>query len=276
MTRRNRTYWDIVSRNQGFLNRRDEQKRVKRYHVAVLGLGLGSVVAKLLVRTGFNCLTIVDGGVVDRTNLNRQPWTQDHVGELKTPILGSRLRCINPHLQLTTHSQMLISENFREVVGDAQIIVNAIGVEELPLVIDIHEQAREMDIPIIEPVNAGWGGGVFVFGPDGPTFEDMIGLKPDDDLSAMTEDPTLMLPYWSRLVHNHLPGYLHESMIHFLQRVAQEGWCALPQLGAGVHITSSIVVTTLVRMALDRPVKMAPEFISFDPWAACTPEGHKE
>ena len=72
-------------------------------HVMVVGLGgVGSFAAEFLARAGVGSLTIVDGDVVDVTNINRQlPALHSTVGMSKIEVVGNRLLDINPELNFT-------------------------------------------------------------------------------------------------------------------------------------------------------------------------------
>lgn len=49
-----------------------EQSLIKDYNIFLGGAGIGSIVAECALRFGFEHITIVDGGKVERSNLNRQ------------------------------------------------------------------------------------------------------------------------------------------------------------------------------------------------------------
>ena len=262
-------YMELIKSQLGFLTEA-EQAMVRECHVFIPGLGLGSRVANEATRAGFWKMTIVDGDTIKSSNLNRQLWGNDDVGKLKAEALRQRLVNINPTNDLITYSRMLTPELLPQAAKDAKVIVNAIGVEALPLAVDIHRYARKYGITVIEPINLGWGGGIFIFEPDGHTFEQMIGLEENVDLAALANKPAQMLPYWTRLAEKHLPEYLQEPFQKFLRDVqdAGKGWCAVPQTGPGVSQAAVITVTALILLALGKPVRTAPGFISFDPWEA--------
>jgi tRNA A37 threonylcarbamoyladenosine dehydratase len=79
--------------------------------------GVGSFAAEFLARAGVGKMTIVDGDVVDITNINRQlPALHSTVGMPKVHIVGDRLMDINPDLQLTRLEEFLSPERALEVV----------------------------------------------------------------------------------------------------------------------------------------------------------------
>lgn len=93
--------------------------KLKNANVLVVGLGgVGSFAAEFLARAGVGNMTIVDGDVVDITNINRQlPALHSTVGQPKVKIVGDRLLDINPELNLTRIEEFLSPERAREIVS---------------------------------------------------------------------------------------------------------------------------------------------------------------
>lgn len=93
-------------------------EKLKNAHVLVVGLGgVGSFAAEFLVRAGVGNLTIVDGDVVDITNINRQlPALHSTIDEPKVKIVGDRLMDINPELNLTRIEEFVTPERAPEIV----------------------------------------------------------------------------------------------------------------------------------------------------------------
>ena len=92
---------------------------LKNAHVLVVGLGgVGSFAAEFLARAGVGNLTIVDGDIVDITNINRQlPALHSSVGMPKVNVVGDRLMDINPKLQLYRIEEFLSPERAFEIVS---------------------------------------------------------------------------------------------------------------------------------------------------------------
>ncbi|MBK0368993.1 tRNA threonylcarbamoyladenosine dehydratase [Flavobacterium agrisoli] len=91
---------------------------LKNAHILVVGLGgVGSFAAEFLARAGVGNMTIVDGDVVDITNINRQlPALHSTVGQPKITIVGDRLMDINPELNLIRIQEFLSPERAFEIV----------------------------------------------------------------------------------------------------------------------------------------------------------------
>lgn len=94
---------------------------LKNANVLVVGLGgVGSFAAEFLARAGVGQMTIVDGDVVDITNVNRQlPALHSTVGTPKVHVVGDRLMDINPELNLIRIEEFLSPERAFEVVTPA-------------------------------------------------------------------------------------------------------------------------------------------------------------
>lgn len=94
-------------------------QNLKNSKVLVVGVGgVGSFAAEFLARAGVGNLTIVDGDVVDVTNINRQlAALHSTVGLSKIEVVGSRLMDINPELNLTKVQEFLSPERAFEIVN---------------------------------------------------------------------------------------------------------------------------------------------------------------
>ncbi|MGV1011839.1 MAG: tRNA threonylcarbamoyladenosine dehydratase [Flavobacterium sp.] len=95
-------------------------QNLKNANVLIVGVGgVGSFAAEFLARAGVGNLTIVDGDVVDITNINRQlPALHSTIGMSKIEVVGNRLMDINPELNLTKVQEFLSPERAFEIVEE--------------------------------------------------------------------------------------------------------------------------------------------------------------
>ena len=95
-------------------------EKLAKANVLIVGVGgVGSFAAEFIARAGVGKITIVDGDVVDITNINRQlPALHSTVGQPKVDVVGNRLMDINPELQLTKIKEFLSPERAFEIVSD--------------------------------------------------------------------------------------------------------------------------------------------------------------
>ena len=124
--------------------------------VLVVGVGgVGSFAAEFLARAGVGNLTIVDGDVVDITNINRQlPALHSTVGLSKIEVVGNRLMDVNPELNLTKVQEFLSPERAFEIVNsDYDYVLDCIDsvTPKLNLIIG----AKRNRVKIISSMGAG-------------------------------------------------------------------------------------------------------------------------
>lgn len=100
------------------LFKKEGLEKLKKANVLIVGVGgVGSFAAEFIARAGVGKITIVDGDVVDITNINRQlPALHTTVGLPKIDVVGDRLMDINPELQLTKIKEFLEPERAFEIV----------------------------------------------------------------------------------------------------------------------------------------------------------------
>ena len=108
------------------------QKRLKATSILCIGAGgLGSPIALYLAAAGVGRLGLVDGDVVDFSNLQRQilHGTKD-VGRKKLNSARDRIRDVNPNVQVDLYDTYFSSENAREIVEPYDIVID--GTDNFP------------------------------------------------------------------------------------------------------------------------------------------------
>ena len=100
-------YWNaLVDRQLGFSGfDRELHARIRETSTVVIGAGGNGAVLDLLVRAGFMRFVIIDGDLVEGTNLNRLPFDQQSVGLPKTEVWKRHLLAINPECHIVTHTR---------------------------------------------------------------------------------------------------------------------------------------------------------------------------
>jgi len=103
------------------------QKKLKESSVLVVGCGgLGCPASLYLSASGFGKIGLVDGDVVDLSNLHRQVLHTEHaVGTLKTHSARNTLKALNSNVEVETFETKLTRENAIEIVAKFDIIVDA-------------------------------------------------------------------------------------------------------------------------------------------------------
>lgn len=97
--------------------------KVKQAKVGIAGCGgLGSAVAIALARTGVGHLLLVDFDVVEPSNLNRQQFFVDQIGQLKVEALAENLRRMNPYITIETWALRLTRWNIPQIFAGCDVL----------------------------------------------------------------------------------------------------------------------------------------------------------
>ena len=124
--------------------------------VLVIGLGgVGGYSVESLVRSGIGHLIIVDGDVVDETNLNRQIIaTSSVIGKSKVELFNSRIKDINPDCVVTQINKFIDKDNIDEFFCyDIDFLVDAC--DSLDTKFLIIKNCLEKNIPFISSMGTG-------------------------------------------------------------------------------------------------------------------------
>ena len=109
----------------------EQSSLLQAAQVAIFGLGgLGSNVAMWLARLGVGRLLLYDFDKVELSNLNRQYYFVEDVGEYKAVALLKHLRAVNPYGDYQSRVVRLTQDNLAELVGMAPIICEALDKPE--------------------------------------------------------------------------------------------------------------------------------------------------
>jgi molybdopterin/thiamine biosynthesis adenylyltransferase len=114
-------------RRQVALFGEEAQERLGHARVVIVGAGgLGCPVALYLAAAGIGEIRLVDGDVVDRTNLNRQVLHGDRdVGRAKVESAAEKLQAQNPEVTIVATRATLDEGNAALLAGGADLIIDA-------------------------------------------------------------------------------------------------------------------------------------------------------
>jgi len=134
------------------------QEKLKRAKVFIAGAGgLGSPISIYLAAAGIGKIVLVDKDVVELSNLNRQilHWERD-VGSRKALSALEKLQKMNSEIILEAATEILDEENVFGLVGDADLIIDA--VDNFPTRYLLNKAALDRKIPFIHGAIHGFHG----------------------------------------------------------------------------------------------------------------------
>ncbi|MCI4324376.1 MAG: molybdopterin-synthase adenylyltransferase MoeB [Thermoplasmata archaeon] len=108
------------------------QLRLRKAHVLLVGAGgLGAPAALYLAAAGVGTIGLVDGDVVEASNLQRQVlYETGSVGRSKTAEASRRVRALNPHVRVVQHRVRLSSKNALLILRQYDVVLD--GTDNFP------------------------------------------------------------------------------------------------------------------------------------------------
>lgn len=134
----------------------DVLNKIKDKHILLIGLGgVGGSVLEALVRSGVGHICIVDGDVIDISNLNRQIISNmNNIGKFKVDEAILRAKAINPDIDIKGIKAFVGSNNIDKII-DYQYDYIIDACDDTKAKIDILRYAKEHNIKIIMALGTG-------------------------------------------------------------------------------------------------------------------------
>ncbi len=131
------------------------QRKLKAAKVLLIGTGgLGSPLALYLAAAGIGRIGLVDYDIVDETNLQRQViHGQDSVGHLKVDSAETRMKQINPYLQVDKYNEPLTSENALRLFEPYDVIID--GTDNFPTRYLVNDACVKLGKPNVTAASSG-------------------------------------------------------------------------------------------------------------------------
>lgn len=135
------------------------KKILSKHTVGIAGAGgLGSNCAVALARCGLGNIVIADFDIVDKSNLNRQYYFWNQIGEMKVNALTDNLLKINPDLNIRKYPLKLDTHNIHKIFADVDILIEAFDKADQKVILIEEALANWPDRPLITGSGmAGYG-----------------------------------------------------------------------------------------------------------------------
>ena len=147
------------------------QQKLQDARVLVIGAGgLGCPVLQNLAGAGVGTIGVVDGDVVDESNLHRQLlYTQNDCGKAKAQTAAEAILAHNPGLKVQVYNAFFSAYNATEIIRDYQIIVDCTDTNAVRYL--INDVAVAQRIPVVYGSIHKFEGQLSVFNyKNGPSY----------------------------------------------------------------------------------------------------------
>jgi molybdopterin/thiamine biosynthesis adenylyltransferase len=160
----------------------DGQERISKGKVLIIGAGgLGSPVALYLAAAGVGTIGIIDGDVVDLSNLQRQiiHFTAD-VGKPKVVSAQEKIAQLNPDVKVLTYQTLFTSENAFEIIKDYDFVID--GTDNFPVKFLINDACVMAGKPYSHGGILRFEGQTFTYVPGSACYRCLFHSPPPPDV----------------------------------------------------------------------------------------------
>ena len=171
------------------------QRKLLDAEVTIVGVGgLGCPAAQYLAAAGIGKLRLVDGDVVDITNLQRQPlFSTESVGRSKSEAAAETLARLNPDCAIEIAENFLDEDNCKSLLAGSDVVVDATDRVSTRRVMDSFCAAHS--IPLVYGGLYRFEGQVSVFHLNGgPGYSDLFPASDSNGGACSDEGVPGMLP----------------------------------------------------------------------------------
>jgi molybdopterin/thiamine biosynthesis adenylyltransferase/rhodanese-related sulfurtransferase len=147
------------------------QQKLSKARVLVIGAGgLGCPVLQNLAAAGVGTIGIVDGDVIDETNLHRQLlYTLSDCKKNKAEVATKAIKRLNEQINIVTYPVFLTKSNVNSIVSNYDIVVDC--TDEIPIRYLINDCTLVINIPMVSASIHKFEGQLSVFNyQNGPSY----------------------------------------------------------------------------------------------------------
>jgi molybdopterin-synthase adenylyltransferase len=147
----------------------------------IIGMGgLGCPAAVALAEAGARRLTLVDGDVVETSNLHRQPlYGPEDVGRPKVEVAGERLSRAFPGLDVETWARRVGPPDVEPLLARHALAID--GTDSVAAKFLLSDAVARTGTPLVSGGVVQWGGQAMRIDPGGACLRCLYGTAPRED-----------------------------------------------------------------------------------------------
>lgn len=136
---------------------KEELDKLKKSNVLIVGLGgVGAYAAEQIARAGIGKMTIIDGDLVQESNLNRQLLALNStMNQPKADVMARRLWDINPKLKLNVINEFIRDKRTEEVILAEKYDYVVDAIDTLSPKVNLIVKCLKHKLPLVSSMGAG-------------------------------------------------------------------------------------------------------------------------
>jgi molybdopterin/thiamine biosynthesis adenylyltransferase len=254
-------YNELYSRNTGIFSN-SEQEKLRCSSIAIIGVGsVGGLLAERLIRLGIGQLKIIDPGVFEKNNSNREFGSSTlSLGQNKAETIFLQIKDINPHAKIDYSSAGIFTEmDASNFLTNCDLVIDGMDFGLFRQSFWLQKTARQLGIYYLFAYAIGFGAMVVTFNPKGMTLEEYDNLPPNVD---MTDSKQVRVPL-ERVIPI-IPSYAPATTHPALQQI-YAGARPIPAVSIGTGLAAILAANETMNIILQkREIIAAPRYIYID------------
>ncbi len=136
---------------------------LQKKKITIVGLGgIGCPAAQYLVAAGIKILKLIDGDLIQKTNLNRQIlYSVYDIGKSKAKTAKKKLHGTNPECKIDTISTHIDSKNINKYLYNSSLVIDA--TDNWKSMILINQYCVDKSIPLVSSSTVGFDSQITLF-----------------------------------------------------------------------------------------------------------------
>ncbi|PZF84041.1 Rv1355c family protein [Jiangella anatolica] len=227
----------------------EEQERLRRLSVGIVGLSVGHAIAHTLALEG-SCghIRLADFDQIELSNLNRIPGTVFDLGVNKAVVVARRIAELDPYIEVGIEPSGLALDSVDAFLDGLDIVIEECDSFDVKLA--LRDGARRHKLPIVMETSDRGLLDVerYDLEPDRPLFHGLLGDARAEDLMGLSTHDKV--PYVLRVLE---PAELSAPMAASMAEV-DESLNTWPQLGGDITLGAASVAATVRKLGLGAPL----------------------
>jgi molybdopterin-synthase adenylyltransferase len=253
------SYQEFTSRNSGYIPS-DIQEKIGKIRVLIAGCGIGRALARL----GVQKFSLIDGDTVSLSNLNRQFFDQNDIGQFKAKALADKILLINPACKVDIHNIFLAPNNVDSIFAEPfDLVIDSIDFVDVLAIHTLHVHALARGIPVLSMLSIGFGSGALLFSPQKDmTFLGLLKIKADEELT----NQKYITAYASLVdrLEDFLGVQVMTAVREAFKKMVEGTPCPVSQIVSGAYACGTLASHLLIEFLSGRHIPTAPEFMYLD------------
>ncbi len=239
------------------------QDVLKDICIALPGLGgVGSAHLVTLAAMGVGHFHLADLDHYETSNIQRQLGASlETLNRPKVDVMAERAVQLNPNARIRRFPEGIQRDNIDAFLEGVDVVVDGIEFFAIEVRRMLYRACRRRKIPVVHAGPIGYGAALYVFLPEGPSFDEHFGIE--DDMTRAEQLIAHLMGHSAAMVNDVDPQYLDVRN--------RKG----PALGSACVLCASVAATEVIKIVTGEKIEAAaPLGIYFDPYRGTTRKLH--